>query len=300
MSQTENTGKRSILESVVIVISILLAFAIEALWNEQLENFTESKELERLHTEFIANRDRIQRSVGSQETVRAATEEFYDLIKDVPDASIAQPSPNRLIQAMLFAPTFDVTTPVLDSLLLSGNLSVIEDEAVLRSISGWQRSVAQVTEAEVSARDFTDTELFPSLIKRGNIGPLLILNNDEQRPAEGAGPGGIGGAGEGAGMGGIIAGEGLGMGGIDGAGEAAGMGGMTGENASGPGENNPAGAPPTRNRFTDERVTLITVDNELKGIIAQRIREAGRSSTTLDELERSADRLIDAIENAQD
>lgn len=277
-SNQENTGKRSIIESVVIVVSILLAFAIEALWDEQLENFTETKELARLHTEFIANRDRIDRSIGSQDIVSTATEEFYNLIKDVPDSAEPVPLPNNLIQAMLWAPTFDVTTPVLDSLLLSGNLSVVEDEAVLRTISAWQRSVAQVTEAEVGARDFTDNEVFPSLIKRGNIGPLLVIDTSAVRPP----PPGEGPDSEGAAMGG---------GAMTGMGSAADT--ATGEVAN-------TAPPPSRNRFTDERETLISVDNELKGVIAQRIREASRSSQTLDDLKNSANRLIAAIESTQE
>lgn len=277
-SNQENTGKRSIIESVVIVVSILLAFAIEALWDEQLENFTETKELARLHTEFIANRDRIDRSIGSQDIVSTATEEFYNLIKDVPDSAEPVPLPNNLIQAMLWAPTFDVTTPVLDSLLLSGNLSVVEDEAVLRTISAWQRSVAQVTEAEVGARDFTDNEVFPSLIKRGNIGPLLVIDTSAERPP----PPGEGPDSEGAAMGG---------GAMTGMGSAADT--STGEVAN-------TAPPPSRNRFTDERETLISIDNELKGVIAQRIREASRSSQTLDDLKNSANRLIAAIESTQE
>ncbi|MBX2849962.1 MAG: hypothetical protein KTR16_16675 [Acidiferrobacterales bacterium] len=291
MSQTDqdNTGKRSIIESVVIVVSILLAFAIEALWDEQLENFTETKELGRLHSEFVANRDRIDRSINSQDIVRAATQEFYNLIKDVPDSSEPVSLPNNLIQAMLFAPTFDVTTPVLDSLLLSGNLSVIEDESVLRTISAWQRSVAQVTEAEVGARDFTDSELFPALIRRGNIGPLLIVENEDQRPPP---PGGE--AGE--------SGQAAATGGMTGITDQAGaMGGMTGMGGAEVNEDGTINPPPAgRNRFTDERQTFIAIDNELKGVIAQRIREAGRSAQTLDELKNDANRLIAAIESAQE
>lgn len=289
MSENKNKGSRSILESVVIVVSILLAFAIEALWDEQLENFTEAKELARLDTEFIANRDRIDRSINLQDGVRLATQDFYNLIKDIPTSDEAIALPNNLMQAMLFAPTFEVTTPVLDSLILSGNLIVIEDESVLAQISSWKRSVAQVTEAEVSASEFTATKLFPILAKRGNIGPLLVIENTGQRQNERPGEaGGMGGGGMGA---------------------MAGMGGtddntlsVANDSATQNGNSQLVNSlpPSQRNRFNDDRETLIIVDDELRGIVAQRIREAGRSAATLDTLKTNANRLLTAIKNAQD
>ncbi len=297
MSENKNKGSRSILESVVIVVSILLAFAIEALWDEQLENFTEAKELARLDTEFIANRDRIDRSINLQDGVRLATQDFYNLIKDIPTSDEAIALPNNLMQAMLFAPTFEVTTPVLDSLILSGNLIVIEDESVLAQISSWKRSVAQVTEAEVSASEFTATKLFPILAKRGNIGPLLVIENTGQRQNERPGEAGGMGGGEAGGMGGGGMGAMAGMGGTDDNTLS-----VANDSATQNGNSQLVNSlpPSQRNRFNDDRETLIIVDDELRGIVAQRIREAGRSAATLDTLKTNANRLLTAIKNAQD
>lgn len=273
MSQLINkiSGGRSIIESLVIVVSILLAFAIEAWWAEQLESITESKELDRLHTEFTVNRDRIDRSVTGQELARTATADLYNIIKNAPSSEVVA-LPDNLLQAMLFTPTFDVATPVLNSLVLSGNLSVIEDSGVLAAIATWQRVLAQVTESELGARDFTNEILFPNLIKRGNIGPLLIVEekagaekSDAPRNRAVTEP-------------------------ESNADESV----KTGQRN----DNAPLSVRLAR-RFNGAGETPILVDNELKGIIAQRIREAGRSAQTLSELENSANRLISAIEEAQ-
>ena len=46
-------------ESAAIVISILLAFGIQAWWEERVERNDESEQLQRLRTEFVTNIDRI-------------------------------------------------------------------------------------------------------------------------------------------------------------------------------------------------------------------------------------------------
>lgn len=270
------SGGRSIIESLVIVVSILLAFAIEAWWAEQLENITEGKELDRLHIEFIANRDRINRSITGQEIAREATDELYTIIKDVISPEPI-PLPNNLLQAMLFTPTFDVATPVLDSLVLSGNLSVIEDPDVLRAISVWQRTLTQVNESETGARSFTNSMVFPNLIKRGNIGPLLIVEEKADQPGNDSPqnrrpP------------------------------EPTNTRQESEPNGTQNGPRNGAASFATRlgRRFSDTGETLISVDDEFKGIIAKRITEAGRSAQTLNGLEEAADQLINTIESARE
>ena len=49
--------KRLPIEAAAIVVSILLAFAIDAWWNEQQERAEEREVLESLYVEFEANRE---------------------------------------------------------------------------------------------------------------------------------------------------------------------------------------------------------------------------------------------------
>lgn len=49
--------KRLIIEGIAVVLSILLAFAIDAWWDEQKERSEEREVIESLYVEFEANRD---------------------------------------------------------------------------------------------------------------------------------------------------------------------------------------------------------------------------------------------------
>ena len=74
MTTIENIPwKRLSVEALAIVGSILLAFAIDAWWEERLDRQIERNDLERLHAEFIRNRDRMN-EMGTAGKAKIASE----------------------------------------------------------------------------------------------------------------------------------------------------------------------------------------------------------------------------------
>jgi len=161
--------KRVGIEASAIVASILLAFAIDAWWDERQDRKMEREDLERLHAEFVWNRDRIS-DFGTPTLAEAASTEMYKSLV----AHLGQDGPlelqNTLISRVRATPTFDDVTPVLDGLILSGRLDNIRDQEVVLTISYWQRWIQQVEETDLHARQFVLTQLVPALAKRGNMG----------------------------------------------------------------------------------------------------------------------------------
>ena len=162
--------KRIAAEGAAIVASILLAFTIDAWWDERQDRKMERDDLERLHAEFVWNRDRIG-DFGTPARAAAASAELYKSLA----VHLGQDGPleiqNALIETIRRTPTFDDVTPVLDGLILSGRLDNIRDREVLLAISYWQRHIQQVQQVDLGARQFVFTELVPALAKRGNMGP---------------------------------------------------------------------------------------------------------------------------------
>jgi len=64
--------RRILAEGVVIVVSILLAFAIDAWWDETRERGREKTVLAGLRSEFEANRTRLMANLAEHEGTRAA------------------------------------------------------------------------------------------------------------------------------------------------------------------------------------------------------------------------------------
>ncbi len=162
--------KRLSIEAAAIVGSILLAFAIDALWEERQDRLMERDDLERLHTEFIRNRDRMNEMVtaGKAETASAA---MYELLANHLGQDSPVDVPNTTLNLVRSAPTFDAVTPVLDGLILSGRLENIRDRELLLAVHYWKRHLRQVEETELDARKLVLEQLVPALIRRGNMGP---------------------------------------------------------------------------------------------------------------------------------
>ena len=113
--------KRIDVEATAIVGSILLAFGIQAWWDERLERIDEAEQLARLHTEFTENIERIsvraEPYVANLDSTRAAFE-LIEAAQNQGDDDIKIPA--RTLRRMLYAPTFEADTPILDGLIRSG------------------------------------------------------------------------------------------------------------------------------------------------------------------------------------
>jgi hypothetical protein len=168
--------KRLSVEAAAIVGSILLAFAIDAWWEERLDRQMERGDLERLHAEFVRNLDRLNemRTAGR---AKAASAAMYELLAEHLGQDLPADIPNTMINSVRSTPTFDAVTPALDGLILSGRLENIRDREVLLAIHNWQRHLQQVEETELSARKLVLEQLVPALVKRGNMGPSF--NDDD-------------------------------------------------------------------------------------------------------------------------
>ncbi len=65
------------------------------------------------------------------------------------------------------APTFDLTSSVLDELVASGGLSLIRSVDLRRRISSWPRVAAETSDNELVVRDFVAATVIPFLARTG-------------------------------------------------------------------------------------------------------------------------------------
>jgi len=82
MNSTQNIPwKRLSVEAAAIVVSILLAFAIDTWWDERLKRIEENEQLIRLRAEFNTNIERIDERL-SFSRMGESSSEFFTLIED--------------------------------------------------------------------------------------------------------------------------------------------------------------------------------------------------------------------------
>ena len=138
-------------EAVAIVVSILLAFAIDAWWAEKKEGDVERAALIALHSDFVASREQLTFVLLSLETARTGFTRFQsstaaELIESDPRAI------RNFLTALAKNHTFDPVTATLDALVNDGRLGLISDVHLLAQLSYWQRRVDNIADISFELR----------------------------------------------------------------------------------------------------------------------------------------------------
>jgi hypothetical protein len=225
-------------ESVAIVVSILLAFAINAWWGDRLERGLESQQLERLRAELQGNLELLDGFRSAQRPFQRSIDSGLQILEMIETAQAESAEtisvPMSLLWPVTQANTFEAETAVLDGLVRSGGLDVVRDQRVVIALAAWERSVRDYAELAVTTRNTSETLLLPALHARADIAFTL----------------------------------------------------MTGGRArllnSSP--------------LDDATEIAVTIDNELKGFIAQKTLGMNRAGITMTEMQNAAEAAIDAID----
>ena len=167
--------KRIAAEGATIVISIILAFAIDAWWDERQERRDELEVLNRLQAELSVNIERIDR-VGVFRTLKI--EYAVDLVDSVGEAQ-AQGNeiidfPTMKLMHLADSSTFEADIPVLEGLIRSGRLEIIENQNVLTVVAKWETGLRNYTEVAIRERQNTDNRFLPALYARGDVAHVLM------------------------------------------------------------------------------------------------------------------------------
>ena len=174
---SDRTGawRRVAVEGAVIVSSILLAFAIDAAWDERKERSRERGLLESLESEFQENLLAIQRVADIHKRDEAAAVSLAELL------TAAQPGPSaeteRLLSLVyLGGVTLNVSSGALDSYLSGGNPEVIENRRLRTLLHSWSGLLEESAEEERRAIRQLDEVFKPFLIDQYSLPRLFAAH----------------------------------------------------------------------------------------------------------------------------
>jgi hypothetical protein len=157
--------KRLFAEGIVIIISILLAFLIDAWWNDRLEDQREREQLTAMRIEFAES----LLALGSlRESVKhhaSNIDQFISLLKTSEDKPVSISA--DLIGSSIMWRTSDVSTSALDSLIASGGLNHLDNQLLKANLAKLPASLLDLTEDEVLAMNFAETIMADYLVKNG-------------------------------------------------------------------------------------------------------------------------------------
>jgi hypothetical protein len=138
-------------EAVAVVVSILLAFAIDAWWTEKKESEVEFVALLALRDDFIASREQMTTVLQSLESARTGFARFRSATTaDLTEGDLD--TNRRILTALVKNHTFDPVTATLNALANDGRLGLISDTQLLAQLSNWQQTLDNIEDISFELR----------------------------------------------------------------------------------------------------------------------------------------------------
>ena len=178
-----NTG-RLFVEVAVIVLSILLAFAIDAWWDERQERIEEADILLGLQSEFAGNREELLSRIKLHSEIMLAIKKllvasrqgYWDAKNQVIDDAIG-----RLVSP----PTTDLGSGVLDAMVSAGRIEILSNRALKIKLAAWKSIFGEVHDDEVMNRSVVLERIVPYMTRWGvPMSGAFNLFSEEDWPLE--------------------------------------------------------------------------------------------------------------------
>ena len=175
--------KRISAEGAVIVVSILLAFWIDASWDQWQERREEQRILGSLQNELRSNQAKLIRMTQFHKDVEHAIRLLLSEAA-LPASTLSDDEIDTLIgTASWFDTSSTFEMSAVDAVVLGGSLSIIDNESLRHRITGWSRDVAEVMRTEAQDYDTFSDVWMPFL--RDNAYLSQIHNAIDVQPGTG-------------------------------------------------------------------------------------------------------------------
>lgn len=145
-------------EGVVIVGSILLAFALDAWWDNQHREDELQAHLEVVSREMQSTREALQRVLKVHDLNAHLAEHLRSALSQVAEGSEVVVS-DTLVGPLFPQATADVTTRSLDVFIAVGALELIEDPEIRRDLLNWSKKIEDLLDDQIYLRNFAAADL---------------------------------------------------------------------------------------------------------------------------------------------
>ena len=165
LSRIGRSWREAIRDVVLIVLSILIAFALDAWWQYRGDRREELRLLADLESEFVAARAELERVRAYNAEKVVATRALLAFT-----AGSAPATPGDSVLALwrrtLGSRSYDPPRGVTDGILASGGLGLIRDDTLARLLASWPSRVENLARPEENLRVVYRDEILPWLQDR--------------------------------------------------------------------------------------------------------------------------------------
>lgn len=178
MTETSSIAwKRFAIEAPVIVISILLAFAIDAWWEERAERKAESTLLERLRSDFTEIRSALRLVEDDHRETRNACLFLMDMAvgETLP---VTAASDRNVALVFLASRTFNPGSGAVASFQNGDGARLIRNPLLADKLMAWSGIVEELQEEEANLQKGVAERWSPYLASLVNVGPYVAAFGD--------------------------------------------------------------------------------------------------------------------------
>ena len=163
MNNAEISWKRILAEGTAIVVSILLAFTIDAWWDDRQARNEEQRVLAGLREELRSNLDRIEVELAYRHAVVESILTLFDA--SLGKIELQENETSRLIGDVTWWTNVDYSRGVVDALVQGGRLAVIENKDLRDAIASLPNRYDIIRDSERNDQLTTQGIIVPYLNK---------------------------------------------------------------------------------------------------------------------------------------
>jgi hypothetical protein len=163
-------------ESLAIVLSILLAFALDAWWEQRQESGFERALLESLQQEFTQNLTEIDNRVTRHDEIRDDLVSIRPMIQENIDETLKLDA--RELVALVSWTTSDIAKGTVERLLASGELRILSNSELRSLLAAWPSDIDDAQEDEVLALQFIELVLTPALLGHNVLSSTYLVREN--------------------------------------------------------------------------------------------------------------------------
>ena len=181
--------RRLLAEGVTVVVSILIAFALDAWWEQRQLEDEMREDLAIVETELAENVRLIDFNLDLMDRVITASSSITEALFSDPGATAVELPGEWLYWGIFVNPTLDLSLGAIDAWIATGRLAGIDDPGLRKRLASVRGKVADVTEEQEVARDVGTRDLYPYLAETGgDVRPIVAIFEGglSQRPITGA------------------------------------------------------------------------------------------------------------------
>ena len=167
---------RLLAEGGAIVVSILLAFAIEAWWADRQVRLEEGVALNQLQVEFETNAGLLREKRQTQQYIYDAARYLLELTADENGSNMDIPRVADSVMAISEVRTFDAEVGALSSLINSGKLGILQSNELRSALAAWPALISDLSEDEMGTWNYADTSILPYIDNRSSVRSLMALS----------------------------------------------------------------------------------------------------------------------------